>query len=118
MDSQIIRNCILLIALPVSAISSFALLGFMKYLCQVLKIHVRKPYIFSELRFRLLTSIGESMLMALIVNTVGLILVIPVVWQKWLWFTILTWILWFTGTFVGKAVGIAVFGKNICGETK
>ena len=86
----------------------------MKYLCQALRIHIRKSYIFSELRYRLLTSIVESLLMALFLNTVGLILVIPVVWEKWLWFTIMTWVLWFIGTFTGKTVGIVVFGKNIC----
>lgn len=122
MNSELILNCILLIALTASTIFSFTLLGLMKFLCQVLKIRARKFYIFSELRYRLLSSIGEGISMALLLNIVGImgqvILVNPIVWRQWFWSTIMTWILWFIGAFAGKTVGIAVFGKNICGETE
>jgi hypothetical protein len=56
--------------------------------------------------------------MALLLNISGImgevILNNPIVWRQWFWSTILTWILWFIGTFIGKTVGIVVFGKDIC----
>lgn len=113
-----ISDFILVIALPVSAIFAFVLVGCMKFLCQTLKIHFRKPYAIGELKFRLLTSMGESVLMALIINVGGIIaqaiLTPSVIWRQWLWSTILTWILWGLGTYLGKSMAVRVFGENIC----
>ena len=118
MDNVKISSCILVMAFPASAVFAFILVGLMKFLCQLLKIQFRKPYALGKLRFRLLTSIVESVFMALIINIVKamaqVILAIPIIWQQWLWATSMIWILWCIGTFVGKSIAVWVFGKNIC----